>query len=234
MKYQKHGSGNDYKKGNRTRGENRRGGWNPPKGEIPENLESNQQRSRDLSEMTNYYRELATTKEKQLKYNLPYLTRAFMAIADYITECEKNRTPATIAGCQLAGGIIRDAWSRISAGDMDYILYMYMDSHDIPPDAEGTLYHDPDSGEDVLLTRPSELQNRVLLQIQDQLERNCYTNRGNPAGSIFGLKARFNWSDTPDNSGATYNQTLVIADTKQARRAMAMLTGDPPRPDICE
>lgn len=222
MAYQKHGSGNDYKKGNRTRGENRRGGRAPAKGTIPDNLEAINKRTRDLAAMTDYYRELAATKDKQIKYNLPYLTKAFIRISDYIDECEKAKTPVTIAGCQLAGEIMNDAWYAIGAGDMDYLLPLYMDVHDIPESETGTIYCDPDTGENILLLHPSEMQNRVLLKLQDQLERNCYTNKGNPVGSIFGLKARFNWQDQPDT--AVRQNTLIIADAGQARKAMELLT----------
>lgn len=223
MAYQKHGSGNDYKKGNRTRGPDRRGGRPPEKGTIPENLEAINKRTRDLAAMTDYYRELAATKEKQIKYNMAYLTRAFIRISDYIDECEKTKTPVTIAGCQLAGEIMNDAWYAIGAGDMDYLLPLYMDVHDIPESETGTIYCDPDTGENILLLQPSEMQNRVLLKLQDQLERNCYTNKGNPVGSIFGLKARFNWQDQPDTAAVRHN-TLIIADAGQARKAMELLT----------
>ena len=62
--------------------------------------------------------------------------------------------------------------------------------------------------------------------IQEQLESNCYTNKGNPAGSIFGLKARFDWRDDPDVPNHL-TQNLVIADAGQAKKALAMLMRAP-------
>lgn len=74
----------------------------------------------------------------------------------------------------------------------------------------------------VLLIPYSEFAEKCTLLLQDQLERNCYTNKGNPAGSIFSLKAQFQWRE--DDAPQHLVQQLVIADSEQARKAIGMLT----------
>ena len=73
----------------------------------------------------------------------------------------------------------------------------------------------------ILLISYSEFYEKTWLLIQNQLEENCYTNKGNPAGSIFGLKAQFDWRE--DESPQHLVQNLVIADSEQAEKAMKML-----------
>ena len=104
-------------------------------------------------------------------------------------------------------------------GELDHIVEEYKLIHDIGP-AE-TEYIDPD-GAIIPLVQWSQITQKLEALIQDQLERNCYTNKGNPAGSIFGLKARFDWQDQPQQAG-TINNNLVIADAEQARKALEML-----------
>ena len=74
----------------------------------------------------------------------------------------------------------------------------------------------------ITLVTYGDVTQKCSLLIQAQLESNCYSNRGNPAGSIFGLKARFQWQDTPQTVGNVTNN-LVIADAEQAKKALEML-----------
>ena len=77
------------------------------------------------------------------------------------------------------------------------------------------------------MVRLSDLIKAAELAVQEQLEENCYTNKGNPAGSIFGLKARYDWQDQPAEQKSTTNNTLVlnnVATLEEAREAMKRLT----------
>ena len=137
----------------------------------------------------------------------------------YIKECESSRRPLTWGGFALAAGISTKTIERMRAGDLDHIVEEYRLIHDIEPDQ--TEYIDSD-GQVIPLVQWSLVCQKLEALIQDQLERNCYTNKGNPAGSIFGLKARFDWQDQPQQAG-TINNNLVIADAEQARKALEML-----------
>ena len=137
----------------------------------------------------------------------------------YIEECEHSRQPLTWGGFALAAGVSVDTIQRMRRGELDHIVDEYRLIHDIQP--QETEYIDPD-GQIIPLVQWSQITQKLEALIQDQLERNCYTNKGNPAGSIFGLKARFNWQDQPQ-SAATINNNLVIADAEQARKALEML-----------
>jgi hypothetical protein len=100
----------------------------------------------------------------------------------------------------------------------DHIVEEYRILHDLPADATE---HKTDHGTFPLVTWSSIKKNICDVLIQEQLEENCYTNRGNPAGSIFGLKARYQW--TEDSTPQHLVQNLVIADGEQARKALEML-----------
>ena len=120
-----------------------------------------------------------------------------------------------------------DTYYRYKDGDADHLLYEYMDLHGIDYDHEGDQIT-TDAGDVVLLVRMSEIIKNAELAIQEQLEENCYTNKGNPAGSIFGLKARYDWQDTPPDQRTTNNNTLVlnnVATLDEAREAMKRLNG---------
>ena len=137
----------------------------------------------------------------------------------YINECENTRQPMTWGGFALAAGISMDTLKRMRAGELDHLIDEYIIVHDLEP---GTTQIIDSDGVITPLVPWSKLTEKISNLIQDQLERNCYTNKGNPAGSIFGLKARFDWQDQPQQAG-TINNNLVIADAEQARKALEML-----------
>ena len=137
----------------------------------------------------------------------------------YIAECEHSRQPLTWGGFALAAGISMDTLKRMRSGELDHIIEEYIIIHDLEP---GTTEIIDDDGVITPLVPWSVITEKISNLIQDQLERNCYTNKGNPAGSIFGLKARFDWQDQPQQAG-TINNNLVIADAEQARKALEML-----------
>ena len=96
--------------------------------------------------------------------------------------------------------------------------------HSEQVDEQGEPYYiNTETGEAEPLATLSEIVKKCHLLIQAQLEGNCYTNKGNPAGSIFGLKAQFGWSD--DTSPQHLTQVVQICDAEQAQKALEMLHG---------
>ena len=172
-----------------------------------------------------YYREIARTREKSLKFNQVGISRAAMAINEYVDKQRSERRPLTMAGAQLAAGIDRQTWSGMDNGEHDYLLYQYMDLHGIPADEEGTIIQDSETGEDVLLVRAGDVVKRYALMVQEERESKCSSLKGNPAGNIFLLKAQQGFQDTPTESKVT-NNNLVIADREQAAKALALVMGD--------
>ena len=142
---------------------------------------------------------LTEERKRRRKYTQEGVAAAYEAVSQYAEDCYIKKQPLTVAGMMLAVGMQRDAWSRANSGDLDYLLEEYLIDHNIEEkqirfDDDGLPWFDSENGP-VLLLRWSDLRKKADLLIQDQLERNCYTNRGNPAGSIFGLKAQFNWQE---------------------------------------
>lgn len=155
---------------------------------------------------------LAKMKNKY-KYTQDDVYRVMRDLSEYAEEQKKNNKPLTVAGFIMASKLPERTWYEAKDGRLDDITAIYAFDHDE--------YVDPDTGETLPLVTMSHVCKNAYLLIQAQLEGNCYTNRGNPAGSIFGLKAQFGWSD--DNAPQHVVQNLVIADPEQAKKAMQML-----------
>lgn len=153
---------------------------------------------------------------------LEQMPRILEAWSNYIEECEKTKRPLTWGGFALAADISTRTIDRMRQGDLDHMVDEYRITHDLPADATEYI---TEEGEVIQLVEWSQVCQKLEALIQDQLERNCYTNKGNPAGSIFGLKARFDWQDQADARTTISSNTLVIADADQAKKAMQMLTG---------
>ena len=227
MAYIKHGTGpNDHKKGNRTRGENRKGNrTGSPNGK--KNLDGLKAADAARTEFLEHYKAIAEERARRIKYNQEFAYTLMLRLSEYIKEQQTERRPLTIAGLIRAAEIGRDAYERLRSGDRDCLLYEYMDRNGIDYDMEGELVED-EAGEKVLLCRFSAIVKNAELAVQEQLEENCYTNKGNPAGSIFGLKAVYDWQDAPPDQRTTNNNTLVlnnVATLEEAREAMKRLNG---------
>ena len=175
--------------------------------------------TRQYSQITELAKQYAAARRARSPVSMEQLPDICDKWEHYIKECEHSRQPLTWGGFALAAGISTRTLDRMRAGDLDAILEEYILIHDIEPNA--TEYID-DDGQVIPLVPWSQICQKLEALIQDQLERNCYTNKGNPAGSIFGLKARFDWQDQPQQAG-TINNNLVIADAEQARKALEML-----------
>lgn len=142
---------------------------------------------------------------------------------EYIEDCQRNKKPLTIAGFIMASNIPQSVWYEMKNGEHDVITSLYHMQHNYTDDDGAPLYVDEQTGEARPLATPSEIVKNCYLMIQAQLEGNCYTNKGNPAGSIFGLKAQFGWSD--DTTPQHLTQVVQICDAEQAQKALEMLHG---------
>lgn len=222
MAYVKHGTGpNDYKKGNRTRGKDRRGHVIDQPGT---NFTGLQEASRDMAERVEHYRKIAERQSKVIKYGQPYAATLRDNLAEYITEQQNRGKPLTIAGMIRASGFSMDTYYRYKKGEADHLLYAYMDGHGISYEQEGNEII-TQNGEKVFLCRMSEIIKSAELAVQQQREEACSSLRGNPAGNIFLLKAQQDFQDTPPDQRTTNNNTLVmnISTLDEAKEAMKRL-----------
>lgn len=163
---------------------------------------------------------LAQARSKH-KYKQSDIYEIMQRLTDYVEDCQSRRQPLTAAGFVLASGLPQSTWYDAKDGQLDSITTLYQMEHDYTDDDGNPLYIDETTGEAKPLVRLSEVCKNAYLMLQAQLETNCYTNKGNPAGSIFGLKAQFGWQD--DAPPRQLTQNLVICDAEQARKALAML-----------
>ena len=170
------------------------------------------------------YQKFATARRNMRKYTQEGLYEIYKSICEYVEETSAKGKPLTVAGLMLASGTNKDFMSKARNGDYDYLLEEYIvlnsiDDADVEI-VDGLPCH-VTSDSIVALIPCSDVINRALLLVQQRLEENCYTNKGNPVGSIFALKAQFKWreDDTPQH---VVNQ-LVIADLEQAQKALEML-----------
>lgn len=178
------------------------------------------------SQEVDSYKAFAEARRKMRKYDQVSVGRIYDQISAYVLDCYKKKEPLTIAGSMLASGTNKDIWEKARNGDLDYLLDEYITINNVTDDLiycddNGLKWFDDPENGPVLLLQWSDLAEKRDLMIQEQLEKNCYTNRGNPAGSIFGLKAKFNWRED-DTAQHVVNQ-LVIADLEQAKKALQML-----------
>jgi len=183
-----------------------------------------QRRAEDL-EKINHYKEIAKNAAKGNRYGQEDVGRIRDQLITYIEETIEKRQPLTMAGLEIASGLSRETYNRYLHGDIDYKLYEYMELHQISPEMEDQEII-TDDGEVILLSRMSSILQNARRVVQEQLERNCYTNKGNPAGSIFGLKAAFGWQDQPADARTITNNTLVInkvATPEEAEEALKRL-----------
>ena len=196
--------------GNRLRGSDRKN----------QNTDKIQSAMVGASLITEEAKKLAAARRAASPVSVEQMGDILQKWADYIEDCEHKRQPLTWGGFALAADISVRTIDRMRTGDLDHIIDEFRITHNLPED---TTQYISDDGEVIMLLPWSQSCQKLEALIQDQLERNCYTNKGNPAGSIFGLKARFDWQDQPENTSISGN-TLVIADAEQAKKAMELLT----------
>ena len=221
MAYVKHGTGpNDYKKGNRTRGEarkNRKGNPHPVNDNVMAVIGS------ERADMIAHYKEVAEKMSKVTKYGQEYALPLRDKLDQYIEEQQAQHKPLTIAGMVRASGLSYDTYLKYREGEADHMLYQFMDLNDISYDHEGEQFTLQD-GRMVLLVRLSELIKMAELVIQEQREAACSSNRGNPAGNIFLLKAQQGFRDQPETQQTNNTLTLNVATLGEAKDALKLLS----------
>ena len=170
------------------------------------------------------YKNFAAHRKNNRKYTQEGMYGYIVKLADYVAEQRAVKRPLTIAGVLLALGTNKDFWSKAKNGEYDFLLEEVLDKYTVTEDNivefNGVPCLETEDGRIPLISY-SDFYEKTWLLIQNQLEENCYTNKGNPAGSIFGLKAQFDWRE--DESPQHLVQNLVIADSEQAEKAMKML-----------
>ena len=166
-------------------------------------------------------RAMVEERHKARKWNVDFIPVLIERLEDYRRECEDKNEPLTSAGFVLASGVPQRTYYEMLNGDYDHVVEEYRLIHGIPQDTETII--DGDGVITPLVPFSQVLEKYARLPLQQQLERNCYsTARGvNPAGSIFGLKARFDWKE--DNTAQHVTNNLVIADSTQAQKSLEML-----------
>lgn len=224
--YVKHGTGpNDHKKGNRTRGADRKGNRSgSPNGR--KDLTGLKAASRSKAESVEHYKEIAAQRANVIRYGQGYAYELQERLEKYIREQREIKKPLTMAGLVRASGVSYDTFNRMKRGDCDHLLFEFMDVNGIDYDREGELVSN-EAGELVLLCRLSAVVKNAVLAVQEQLEENCYLNKGNPLGSIAGMRNYFDWQENPTGN-KTNNNTLVlnnVATLDEAREAMKRLNG---------
>lgn len=224
MAYVKHGTGpNDYKKGNRTKGEDRRGNRAGRPGQTPVNVEQLNQIQKDKALTKEHYMEVAKSLDNVIKYNQDFAKTLQENLTTYIEETREEGRPLTIADMMLSSGVSVDTYQRMRNGEHDWLLPAYMDRHGISYDNYGSLYT-LESGEEILLLQMSTIIKQAELAIQADRERLCMDrNARNAAGAIFLLKAQQGLQDTPQDVVTHQSLTVNVASLDEAREALKRL-----------
>lgn len=181
------------------------------------NLEKGAQLQREFGEFSKACKQLAEARRANSPVQIERTGEVLQNIADYIEEQQRRGKPLTHAGFMRCMGL--DSYTYYSLEKYDYVLDEFKVLHNLPADASE---YTGENGTYPLVQWSSIKKMVCDVAIQEQLEENCYINRGNPAGSIFGLKARYAWDDNGTNAQHVTNN-LVIADGEQARKALGML-----------
>lgn len=226
MAYVKHGKGpNDWKKGNRTKGENRTGNRKGRPSVPPEDQQGLRESEQARAEHVAHYKEIAEQRSSVIKYGQEYALTMLDNFIEYIEDRKAQHRPITKAGLIKASGVGYDTYYRYRKGEANHMLYEFMDANDIDYDHEGEQYTLSD-GREVLLIRMSDVVKIAELALQEQLEENCYVNKGNPLGSIAGMRNYFDWQENPTGQ-TTHNNTLVlnnVASLSEAKESLKLLS----------
>ena len=218
--YIKHGTGpNDWKKGNRTRGKDRKGGNVTGKGGSTVGLAA---ASSAKAEKVAHYREIAEQQKNVIRYGQEYAWTLNEKLSAYIEKQQQNRQPLTVAGLVRASGMTPDTYRRYKEGKADHMLYAYMDEHGFSYDQEGQIITDTE-GKQIFLARLSTIIKLAELAVQEQRESACSSNKGNPAGNIFLLKAQQGFVDTPETQQTNNTLNINVANLDEAKQALNLL-----------
>lgn len=204
---------NDYKKGNRTKGQ-------PRNGEGLGNI------SKAISEDIANYKEIAEKVRRNKKYRQEEVLTVYNRLNAYIERQNKEDRPLTVSGMIKASGINKSTWYDMLGGEHDYMLYQLIDTYNIDISKAHNIDNIPaitvnidNNNVDILLITWRELLEKAMLSIEEQTEERLYSK--GRVGDIFALKAVHDWKE--EASPQTVNQTLVLASPEQAREAINLL-----------
>lgn len=202
---------NDYKKGNRTKGQPRNGA-----GLAAYN--------KAFGESVAYYKKEVEAIRASRKFKQEDVYTVYCRLNDYIKEQRAEERPLTVAGMIKASGLSRGTWYEMAGGDYDYQLPQLIDTYNLVPtmDIDGLPATEAEiNGKKctILLIMWAEIMQKAMLAIEEQTEERLYSK--GRVGDIFALKAVHGWQEEP--SPQTVNQTLVIASPEQAREAIKAL-----------
>lgn len=204
---------NDYKKGNRTKGQ-------PRNGEGLGNI------SKAISEDIANYKEIAEKVRRNKKYRQEEVLTVYNRLNAYIERQNKEDRPLTVSGMIKASGINKSTWYDMLGGEHDYMLYQLIDTYNIDISKAYDIDNIPaitvnidNNNVDILLITWRELLEKAMLSIEEQTEERLYSK--GRVGDIFALKAVHDWKE--EASPQTVNQTLVLASPEQAREAINLL-----------
>lgn len=178
------------------------------------------------------YRTRAAAYRANRKYNINEISKAAFNIIEYIKECNKSGTPATIAGIILASGTNKDFYYKAKSGQYDYITTEYIELNNIDPtecktNEDGLLiYTDKSTDSQIVLSMISDVIEKCLLLMENDLQIRTLTDKSmaRTTGAIFNLKAVFNYNDKPETEPKTVNNTLIVnANPEQTAKAMQLL-----------
>lgn len=182
------------------------------------------------------YKDFAAARRKNRVYHAVNLSERIRRAEEIAEEYGKQGKPFTIGEIMIAADICnQNIWAGLKAGDKDYLLFEYIETHEITEEScsytpEGIPYieaQDEITGRvvDFPLVLYSERLEKIYRWQESILEGNLYKSRNMPTvtGSIFGLKNTHKWSDQPQETEKVSRQTLIIADKSQALKALDML-----------
>ena len=176
---------------------------------------------KEYSQFTDKCKAMAEKRRANSPVQVERTLEVLANIQNYIEEQTRTNKPLTHAGFMRCMGLGTDQYYNLDR--YDHVVDEYKILHNLPQDATT---HVNDKGEEIPLVCWSQIKQKVCdIAIQEQLETNCYTmQRGvNPAGSIFGLKARYGW--TEDTATQHIDKAIIIADSEQAKKSLQMLMG---------
>lgn len=167
----------------------------------------------ERGEFSEHCKKLAYANRMKSRWRVDNILDLIDVLEKYTDDCYKKGKPLTMSGYIMASGMSKTSFYEMLNGKFDDAVIEYKIVRNLPMDAE--------FDGDIPLIPFSEVLEKCSLLVEQQLEENCYMNKGNPAGSIFALKCKHKWIE--DQAPQTLNQTLVIADAEQAKKALELL-----------
>lgn len=202
---------NDYKKGNRIKGQ-------------PRNGAALAAMNKAYGESVAHYRDEVEAIRQSRAIKQERMYNVYTRLREYIATQREEDRPLTVAGMISASSVSRTTWYEMAGGRYDYQLPQIIDAYNLSQTTEvdgipATEAFIGGAKETILLIFWTDLVEKAMLAIEEQTEERLYSK--GRVGDIFALKAVHGWQEEP--SPQTVNQTLVIASPEQAREAIRAL-----------